>query len=127
MTPKRLNKLMASIKDIGLELPCSIYDAQRIRGCGNKSIIWLIEHGAIIPQIGPYDGTMLSMRARNCLERAGLMTKEDVIDKLLDGSLSPHGKDRIHYGKSTHKEVFEWAFCIDPDQFSEQDVIRNET
>ena len=127
MTPKRLNKLMTSIKDAGIELPCCIYDAQRIRGCGNKSIIWLIEHGAVTPPIGPYDGTMLSMRARNCLERAGLTTEDEVRASLVSGSLSPHGKDRIHYGKSTHKEVVEWAFCIDPDQCSEQDVITNET
>ena len=49
----------------------------------------------------------LSGRARNCLTREGLKTKEEVIEAIKSGALHP--KRQGNYGAKTHKEVCRWA------------------
>ena len=55
----------------------------------------------------PYFG--LSVRAANCCNNAGLMTRLEIESAIKDGRLHPKNKSRcIGYGKKIHIEIQKW-------------------
>lgn len=86
-------------------------EARKYRGVGSVGVKWLIEAGYVYK-----DGYgNLSVRVKNVLAGFGILTKEQAIEAINNGSLNPNAKTRgwnspaRNYGMGSHKEVCEWA------------------
>tara|TARA_R110000803_G_scaffold209778_1_gene280032 strand:+ start:2366 stop:2719 length:354 start_codon:yes stop_codon:yes gene_type:complete len=109
MTSKRMDKILALVKECGMKLPMTRRSAAKLRGCGPITLDWLEAHGGIIVETEPFLGE-LSARARRCLSNAGITTKAKARYLLSRGIFSPNGTKCRNYGTTTHKEVVKWAF-----------------
>lgn len=118
---RRLETIVEKLIGHNVSLPMEERDAFRLRNVGSKTVSELRQLGLVKDSIS----SGLSVRAANCLNDAGIETKEQARRLITDGWLNPatgasipapyDSKRNIRgYGWVTHKEVCKWAGLPEP-------------
>ena len=118
---KRLTSIIEMLAESDVAIPMDEWDALKYRNVGRKALSELKQLGLVKES----PANELSCRAANCLNNAGIETKEQARQAIIEGRLKPDKKawnwnapnqnrGIRNYGWKTHKEVCKWVGLPEP-------------